>query len=236
MNILYTVITSLVSVLTLFIIVKVIGNREMSQLSMFDYVNSITIGSIAAELATCEKWEFYAPLTAMIVYGLFIMLLAFLTNRYVSLRRFIEGKALILLDNGKINYENLKFSKMDVNEFLMQCRINGYFNLDDIQTAVLEPNGKVSILPKSTKRPVTPKDMKLSPNLEKLVVNVIVNGQILNQNLSYTKNSQDWLVSQLKLSGVKDISDVVLATCDFNNKFTVYKKTNSEKNVDMFNI
>lgn len=236
MNILYTVLTSLVSVLTLFVIVKIIGNREMSQLSMFDYVNSITIGSIAAEFATCEKWEFYAPLTAMIVYGLFIIFLAFLTNRYVALRRFIEGKALVLLDNGKINYENLKFSKMDINEFLMQCRINGYFNLNDIQTAVLEPNGKVSILPKSTKRPVTPKDMKLSPDLEKLVVNVVLNGKILTQNLSYTKNSRDWLISKLKLSGVKDIDEVLLATCDFNNNFTVYKKTKGEKNTDIFNI
>ena len=220
----------------LFVLVKLIGNREMSQMSMFDYVNSITIGSIAAELATCEKWEFTAPLTAMIVYSLVMIALASISNKSLSVRRFVEGKALVLMDNGKINYSNLSHARIDINEFLMMCRVNGYFNIDDIQTAVLEANGKISVLPKSTVRPVNPKDLKLTPNMEKLVINLVIDGKILEGNLKVSGNSPAWLNTELKLNGVKELSEVLLATCDAKNKLKVYKKYEMEKNTDEFNI
>ncbi len=236
MRILTTVLTSLGSIAALFVLVKLIGNREMSQMSMFDYVNSITIGSVAAELATCEYREFSVPLTAMIVYGLIMIGVTLLANKSLPVRRFVEGKALVLMDGGKINYSNLAFAKIDINEFLMQCRINGYFNIDDIQTAVLEANGKVSILPKSTARPANPKDLKLTPEAEKLTVNVVVDGKILEENLKTTGNSEAWLKTELKLNGVKDVGEVLLATCDSKNKLKVYKKYIMEKNTDYFNI
>lgn len=236
MSVLTAVVTSLGSITALFVLVKLIGNREMSQMSMFDYVNSITIGSIAAELATCEKWEFTAPLTAMIVYSLVMIALASISNKSLSVRRFVEGKALVLMDNGKINYSNLSHARIDINEFLMMCRVNGYFNIDDIQTAVLEANGKISVLPKSTVRPVNPKDLKLTPNMEKLVINLVIDGKILEGNLKVSGNSPAWLNTELKLNGVKELSEVLLATCDAKNKLKVYKKYEMEKNTDEFNI
>lgn len=236
MRILYTIFTAGISFVTLFALVKLTGNREMSQLSMFDYINSITIGSVAAELATCEMSEITAPLVATVVYGALIFILALITNKSLTVRRFIEGKALVLMNNGRINYSNLKYAHIDVNEFMMQCRINGYFNLDDIKTAVLEANGKISILPKSTARPVNPKDLKLSPDEERLVVNVIVDGKILKENLKATGNSEDWLNAQLSLLGINSIDEVLLATCDCKNRFKAYKKYSENKNRDMFNI
>lgn len=236
MNVLSTVLTSLCSVAVLFVLVKLIGNREMSQLSMFDYVNSITIGSIAAELATCEIDGFAAPLTAMVVYAAFMVVVTILANKSLPLRRFVEGKALVIMSDGKINYQNLAFAKMDINEFLMQCRVNGYFDIDDIQTAVLEANGKISILPKSEAAPVTPKDMKIPAQPAYLPVNVVVDGKVLKDNLSSTGNSEAWLKTELKLSGIKDFSEVLLAVCNKNNKLKVYKKYKFQKNTDCFNI
>ena len=125
------IILSLSSITVLFIITKILGNRELAQLTMFDYINSITIGSIAAEMSTSLEDNFLQPLVAMLIYAAVIFLISYCTNKSITIRRFVEGHALILYDNGYIYNENLKKTRLDVNEFLMECRINGYFNISD---------------------------------------------------------------------------------------------------------
>ncbi len=99
MDIIYIIFTSLGSAITLFILTKIMGNREMSQLSIFDFITAITIGSIAAEMATALE-NFTKPLVAMIVYALLTVLISFVTNKSIKLRRFLTGKSIILLENG----------------------------------------------------------------------------------------------------------------------------------------
>ena len=152
MDLLKIVFLSLGSIIVLFILTKLMGNREMSQLSMFDYVVSITIGSIAAEMSTSLENNFLEPVIAMIVYGIVATAISYFTCKSIKIRRIVSGRGKILYDNGKLYRKNLIKSKLDLNEFLMQCRINGYFNLADIQTAILEPNGRISFLPVSRKK------------------------------------------------------------------------------------
>ena len=125
----------------------------MSQLSMFDYIIGITIGSIAAEMATALETEFWQPLLAMGIYALVAVIFSILSTKSLKSRRLISGTTLVLFDNGILYRKNFKTAKLDLDEFLMICRINGYFNLNDIQTALLETNGKISFLPKAEKRP-----------------------------------------------------------------------------------
>ena len=187
MDILKIIVLSIGSLVVLFLLTKLIGNREMSQLTMFDYIVSITIGSIAAEMATSLENNYMEPLVAMVVYGLVTVLISYITCRSLKMRRFFTGRAKILLDNGKLYRENFKSAKIDLNDFLMECRVNGYFNLSDIQTAILEPNGKISFLPNVLKRPATPEDLNLSPTQENVVINVILDGVLLKENLSKTR-------------------------------------------------
>lgn len=222
MDILKIISLSFGSLVILFILTKLMGNREMSQLTMFDYIVSITIGSIAAEMATSLENNFMEPVVAMVVYGLVTLLISYITCKSLNLRRFFTGRAKILLDNGKLYRKNFKSSKIDLNDFLMECRINGYFNLGDIQTAILEPNGKVSFLPKALKRPSTPEDLNLSPKQENAVINVILDGVLLKENLSKTGNNLNWLENNLKKQGINDIKKVFLATCDNQNNLSVY--------------
>lgn len=224
MDILKIISLSFGSLVILFILTKLMGNREMSQLTMFDYIVSITIGSIAAEMATSLENNFMEPVVAMIVYGLVTLFISYITCRSLNLRRFFSGKSRILFDNGKLYRKNFKSAKLDLNEFLMECRINGYFNLSDIQTAILEPNGKVSFLPKSLKRPATPEDLNLSPEQENVVINVVLDGVLLKENLSKTGNNLSWLENNLKKQGINDIKKVFLATCDNQNNLSVYVK------------
>ena len=231
---LHVLLSSLGSIIALFILTKIMGNRQMSQLSMFDYINGITIGSIAAEMATSLENDFIKPLTAMIVYALLSVLFSFATSKSIKLRRILTGETLVLFNEGKIYKSNLKKAKLDVTEFLTQCRNSGYFNLSDIQTAILEPNGKISFLPLAAKRPVTPGDMNLFPLQEKPVVNVILDGKVLQDNLKFTGNNMQWLKKQLEMQKISKIKDVFLATCDYENNLSVYIKIEKPMTRDMF--
>ena len=234
-EILYIIALSLGSVIVLFILTKLMGYRQISQLSMFDYINSITIGSITAEMATSLERNFWQPLTAMVVYALADIFLSWFSSKSIKIRKVIEGEPLILLNNGEIYRENLKKAKIDVSEFLVQCRVNGYFDVSKLETAILEGNGKISFLPKSTDRPLTPNDMQLAPQQDYMVANVILDGKIMEENLKHTGNDEKWLHSQIKAQGAKKIDDVLLATCDMTNQVTVYLKSNEKeaKNVLM---
>ena len=230
-EILYIIALSIGSFLAILILTKLMGYREMSQLSMFDYINSITIGSIAAEMATSLEENFMEPLVALIVYSLATIFFALLTSKSIKMRRCIEGRPLILMSNGELYRDNLKKAKIDIGEFLTQCRVYGYFDVSKLDTVVLEGNGKMSFLLKVSDRPVTPSDMGLSPEQDYLVANVILDGVILEKNLHHTGNDEKWLRNQIKGQGADRIEDILLATCDSNNQITVFMK-NSRKQVD----
>lgn len=233
MEVIQTIITALGSIVTLFILSKLMGNREMSQLSVFDYINSITIGSIASEMATCEFTDLVKPFTAMLVFAIFNICLSLLTNKSIRARRLVTGKPSILYDNGQLYYKTFEKAKMDLGEFLVQCRVNGYFDLSEIQTALLEPNGKISFLPVSNKRPVTGEDLNISPSQNYLVANVIIDGKIMSQNLKHIGNNENWLTKQLRIHNISDVSEVFLATCDRNNKLCIYKKLTEKTTSDL---
>lgn len=217
---------SLFSVITLLILTKLMGYRQVSHLSMFDYINSITIGSIAAEMATNLEGDYLKPLTAMIIYAGFAILLSKISQKSVPLRRLINGKAIVLYLHGEIFNKNLKKAKMDVDEFLVECRINGYFDLSQIEAVILEPNGKISILPVTENKPATPKDLGIVPTQEEMFANVIVDGQILKYNLKHIGKDQKWLDQQLAIHNIKNVNDVFLAICDRQGNFHAYKKGN----------
>lgn len=234
MGILKIIALSLSSFIVLFILTKLMGNREMSQLSMFDYITSITIGSIAAEMATSLEDNFLEPLVAMVIYAIGAILVSYIALHSIKARRFISGVTLILYDNGKLFSKNFKKAKMDMNEFLMQCRTNGYFNLSDIQTAMLEANGKISFIPNSLKRPATPEDLSLNPKQDFLVTNIIIDGKVLEENLKNTGNNLKWLHDNLEKQNAGRIENIILATCDKDNNLSVYKKiSNLDNSHDM---
>lgn len=234
MELIRIAILAFVSLIVLFLLAKMMGDRQMSELSMFDYINSITIGSIAAEMATSLE-NYKKPLVAMIVYGVISSFISYITCKSMILRRFFEGRALLLYQNGQIYEKNLLKAKVDIDEFLAMCRIAGYFDLSDVHTAILEPNGKVSIIPTAKNRPVTAEDLNLNPIQCNIQPNVIIDGHILKDNLKATGKDEQWLNKQIKSYGVKDIKEIILATCDCsNNKLNIYVKLHKKMTSDLF--
>ena len=229
----YIIIVSIGSMVALFILTKLMGYREMSQLSMFDYVTGITIGSIAAEMATSLEGDFLKPLTAMIVYTLIVIAISFINSKSIKIRRVINGTPIILLNDDKLYFENLKRAKIDLAEFLLRCRNSGYFDVSKIQTAILESNGKISFLPKEEERPATPRDFNMKPKQETMTASVIMEGKVLKQNLRHAGKNETWLKNQLKVYGINEVSEVFLATCDNQNKLSVYIKIQEKMKLDI---
>lgn len=207
----------------LFLVAKFIGHKQIAQLDFFDYITGITIGSIAAEMAT-ELEEPWKPLTAMFLYGGVTLLLSIISNKFPRSRKYLNGSPTILMDNGKLFYKNLKKAKLDLSEFMMMCRQQGYFDLTNIQTAVFEYNGKLTILPVTSQRPATPKDLNIAPEQELLFTELIMDGRILEENLKRMGLDLTWLDKQLKQRHVHSPKDVILAVCDPNLKFVLYEK------------
>lgn len=224
MEIIKVILTSVLSAAALFFIAKIMGHKQMSQLDFFDYITGITIGSIAAELAT-ELEKPWKPLIAMVVYGTVAVILTAVTNKFLRARKFINGTPTIIMNNDKIYRKNMKKAKIDLSEFMVMCRQEGYFNISDIQTAVFEYNGKLTILPKSTKRPVTPKDMNIIPPEEFINTEVIIDGRIMDENLKRMGLNTVWLEQKIKEQGYKNAKEVFLGLCDNKNNLTLYKQT-----------
>lgn len=226
MEILKIIGLSLGSIIVLFILTKIVGQREMSGLSIFDFMIAITIGSIAAEMATSLEENFMQPLIAMIIYAIVTLVISFINMKFVKLRPIFSGKTLILYDNGTLFKENFKKAKIDLNEFLSQSRTNGYFNLSDIKTALLEENGKISFLPYSDKRPANASDFNIKPNEDSIIINLVIDGKVMEKNLKELKLDKLWLNETLQKQGITKIENIFLATYDLNGNLSVYLTNN----------
>ena len=228
MRFLVLCLTSLGSFGALFLIAKLIGHKQIAQLDFFDYITGITVGSIAAEMAT-ELEEPWKPLVAMLLYGGVTVLLSILSNRLPRARKYLNGTPTILMDRGKLYRENLKKAKLDLSEFMVMCRQQGYFDLTSIQTAVFEYNGKLTILPVSSQRPATPNDLNLSPKQEQLFTELIMDDRILEDNLKRMGLNLTWLEKQLKERRIHSAKDVFLAVCDPDLNLVLFEQNPGKK-------
>lgn len=224
MDFLKLCLTALASFGVLFIVAKIIGHKQIAQLDFFDYITGITIGSIAAEMAT-ELEEPWKALVALVIYGGVTLLLSVISNKFQRTRKYLNGTPTILMDHGKLYHENMKKAKLDLSEFMVMCRQQGYFDLTNIQTAVFEYNGKLTILPVSSQRPATPGDMNLAPRQEQLFTELIMDGRVLEDNLKRMGLDMTWLNEKLKQQKIRSTKDVFLAVCDRNGKFVAYEKS-----------
>ena len=223
MEIIKVILTALLSVASLFIITKIMGHKQVAQLDFFDYVSGITIGSIGAELAT-ELEKPYKPLIALAIYGLASLLLNLLAHKLARTRKYINGTPTILMNDGNLYRKNLKKAKLDLSEFMLLCREQGYFDLDEIQTAIFEHNGKLSILPKAANRPATPDDLKITAKATHIGVEVIMDGRVMGENLSRMGRDVNWLTKQLNIQGCKDAKEIFLGIYrPEKDKLTLYK-------------
>lgn len=227
-ELLIVIVRSYISLITLFLITKMLGKKQVSQLSLFDYVIGISIGNFAAEITINFDSSLIYGIVSVLIFGTFAYTISILTMKSIKIRRFFIGVPTVLIDKGQILEKGLKKVKFDINDLLEECRGNGYFDLNEIDYAIMEVNGKVSIMPKQPYKPITLKDMNLKESNQSLCANVIIDSNIMENNLKNMNKNIEWLEQQLKIKGYESLDNILLATLDKNEKFTVYEK-NSDK-------
>lgn len=218
---------SFLSIIILYLATRLIGKKQASELSLFDYVIGISIGNFAAEMIINLDTPYLYGCVAIITFALTSYIVSILTMKSINLRKIIIGTPTIVIEKGKILQDNLKKLKMDINDLLEQVRIGGYFDLSEVYYAVVEANGKLTIMPKAEYNPITPNDMKIKVIKKDLVANVIIDSKILKNSLKNMNKTEEWLKQQLKEKGYKDISKILLATLDINEKLIIYEKNNN---------
>lgn len=224
------VIKGFISLVYLFLVIKILGKKQISELNIFDYVIGISLGNIAAEMTINKDITIFNGLLAMSVYAAISLFVSYITAKSIMARRFAVGFPIVLIENGKISKEQLKKVKIDLNDLLQDARENGYFDISEIEYAIMEVSGKVSFLPKSQYRPATCNDMKIKKDYDGLVANLIMDGKVMEEHLKLIGHDYNWLMKRLEKAGYHDPSEIFLALCDSKEKMTFYPMNIKTKN------
>lgn len=219
------VIFSVTSFIVLFIISKFLGKKQIAELDFIDYTVGISIGSIAAEMATALEESAWPFILAMVIFFILDYLVSILGLKCNKLKKFLKGSPVIVIKYGKLDYNALKKCKIDVNDVVGLARSKGFFNINDIEFAIFETNGELSILPKGAKKPVKLEDINQVKEKSDLILNVIVDGTISKFALTEIGKDKQWLYSELNIKTRKDIRKILLASYDLHTKkfFLQYK-------------
>jgi len=224
MDFLILIIKSITSLFALFILTNALGKKQINQLNMFDYVIGISIGNVVAEMTVNKEVVFLDGIIVMTIYSLISILVSLLTLKSLKFRKLICGSPNILIENGNIKEKELKKTRIDINELLEEARINGYFDITEIEYAIMETNGKISFLPKSKYVPVKRNDLKMNVPYKGLSLELVIDGEIIYKNLKKIKKNKEWLITRLNNMNYKSINKILLVIIDTDEKITVYEK------------
>ncbi|MCX7747975.1 MAG: DUF421 domain-containing protein [Clostridia bacterium] len=187
-----------------------IGRKLLAQMSYFDFTVAITIGSISGSYVVQMvqgMWVLIAPLLLTICTIFF----DYIHLKNIRIRKISEGEPVVVIQNGRILEKSLKRLRYHLDNLESQLREKGIFDFNEVEFAVLEPHGQLSVLKKSQYLPLTPEDMKMSTKYKGMSTEIIKDGQILEQNLKQNNLTREWLSNELKQRSINNISDIIYA-------------------------
>ena len=212
------------SLIFLFLIIKLLGKKQVSQLNVFDYVIGISLGNIAAEMTINSDISIINGLVAMVIYGSCSLFVSFITSKSIIARRIISGVPIILIKDGKISKEQLRKVKLDINDLLQDAREDGIFDISKVDYAIMEASGKVTFLLKEEYEPIVKSDMNIESVNLGLTANLIMDGNIMYNNLKAFGKDEKWLIKKIKEKGNYDIKNIFLLVCNNSLEITIYEK------------
>ena len=215
--------------LTVIIVIRLMGKRQVGELQPFELAITIMISALAAIPMEDIGIPLIYSLIPILLMLSFQVLISHLTLKNRKARAFICGKPSIIIENGELVESELRQLRINMNDLLEQLRIKGYYSLEEIEYAIMETTGELSVLPRSQKRHVTPHDLDLSTEYEGLPLPLIIDGHIDIDNLREIRQDQDWLYEQLQSRDIQDPSQVFFATLDTAGNFICQKKSSIKK-------
>ena len=216
-----------VSFVILLILTRLIGKQQVSQLTYYEYINGITFGSIAANMATDSFDKFGDHLVGLLTYGVLTFLAALVALKSRKMRKLINGEPVVVIQDGKILENNLRKMKLNLDEFTMLLRLKDIFDFTQVKLAIIEPSGGLSVIKKSEYENVERRDLKLKLEGTALAVEVVQEGKISVNNLNRLGLDEKWLRAQLKMRQIVDVAEVEYAVVTDNKRLLVDLKNDA---------
>lgn len=204
---------TLVAVVVLFLLTKLLGKRQISQLSPFEYITGITIGSLTAYISLDLESTWYLGLVSLLVWVFVSFLMEIMQMKSKRFRNWVDGKGTILIKDGKILEDNLKKERLTSDELLQQLRKKQVFKAADVEFAVIEPSGEINVLVTKENQPLTAKHLGIKVAPEQEPQAVIMDGKMLDEPLATLGLSRAWLYTELAKIGVT-LENVYLGQVD----------------------
>lgn len=206
------IIRTTVAFSILLFLTRILGKEQLGQLTLFDYVTGITIGSIAGGIATYDDVHYLNGITSLIWWIILALLVSYVILKSSKAKELLDDKPAIVIKNGKILEKELKTSCLPIADLTMLLRLQGIFSVQDVHFAVLETNGELSVFKKTAQQTATNQDVKAQivvPNF--MPCTIITDGIIVRKNLLRLNLTEEWLIKELKKSGVNSANQVFYA-------------------------
>lgn len=227
----YTIIIR--TVILFFIIMitmRFLGKRQLGELQIFDLVITLMISELAALPISDPKIPMIYGIIPIITLILLQVIISLIELKSEKARILLSGHPSILVRNGKVDIEELKKQKFTLDDLLEDLRIGGYFNLEDVEYAILETSGELSVLPKTDLQPATKKDMKIKSKQDCLPLTIVVDGKVRTHNLKLINKDMNWLQHEMNKNKINEIKDVFIALFDSQGKLYFQSRSEANKN------
>lgn len=218
---------------------RIIGKKQIAELTFYDYVNGITFGSIAATMATDINQRTWHHLLGLFLFAALTFLMQYVTIKNRRVQKVIEGEPTLLIHQGKVLEDNMKKTRFNMGDLLSELRQNDIFDIKDVHYAIMETDGKISILPVASKKSLTPEDLNLQGSEGAVNTELIVDGKVIEPNLKQHGLNREWLEQKLSENDIARVEDVVLANYNPVDKSLYFdlKKDNLDKDtVDISDV
>lgn len=222
MNFWEMMLRTTISFIVLLFLARLLGKKQLSQLTYFHYITGITIGSIAAEIASQHETPFFDGLISLIWWSILTILASAVALQSTKLRNIIDGSATVIIKNGEISVQALKTSKLHMDDLLMMLREQSIFSIQDVHYAILETNGQLSILKKPTEQSATKLDVKADVSIPPHIpIEVIADGKIVWNTMEEMNLTEDWLMKKLKKKNIQTVEEVFYAQLQPNGSLYI---------------
>ena len=217
-------IRTVLAFVTLFVVARLLGKQQLSQLTFYEYITGITMGDIAASIAIDAGRSPLYYMLALVAFAALTLGTGVITEKSRPLRKLIEGEPVVLVHNGKILEHNMAKSGYNMENLMMQLRERDAFDIREVEFAIAETDGYLTVLKKSQNRPVTPADLGIDTKYEGIPSEIIVDGQVIHQNLKQNHLDEAWLIARLQSMGYNSPQDIPYASLDSEGNLYVDDK------------
>ncbi|MFD1357343.1 DUF421 domain-containing protein [Fictibacillus halophilus] len=201
-----------VGFVALFVLTKILGKTQISQITPFDFISSIFLGELVGNAMYDDETSIFVILYAILIWGSLVYIVEVISQKFMGTRKILEGAPTIVIRKGLLDRDQLKKSKLDINQLQNLVRQKGYFSLREVEYAILETNGTLSILPKYQYGSPNRQDLNMHTGQQpELPVTLILDGEINTDNLSTAGISKKNLLNQIHEHGYKSVEEVLYA-------------------------